>query len=328
MIQYYGWYDAGVESNGNLVISYWNHIVNEYPVVGESPNDVIRYSKENYVLSIKKFMDLHTQTNPMKKFLIDIPLCEVYYDGQKTASDGYLENIPIWKTNDWIEYVVKELEDDDRIIGWYHADEPEVWGYREVVNGNVVNENPQIPYQFLKGRYDFIKSISSKLVFSVFCDVPLFNKRYYNDIKNNGAFYDVFMFDYYPYTLNYTEPNWMKISNFVNLSNELHPKMKIMYVGQGSGSKEFNTRVPSMSEHERMYLEFCKYVPSDNRFGYLLWSYSWADDVARYRGNLTLTENLLNLWESDNLLPIEVTPPVVKETLITKIKKFIRRIFR
>jgi hypothetical protein len=103
--------------------------------------------------------------------------------------------------------------------------------------------------------------------------------------------------------------------------------MKIMYVGQGSGSKEFNTRVPSMSEHERMYLEFCKYVPSDNRFGYLLWSHSWADETARYRGNLTLTENLLNLWESDSI-EIKVAPPVVKETLITKIKKIIRRIFR
>jgi hypothetical protein len=332
MIKYYGWYDGIPKSNGNLVLSYWNHVVNEYPVVGDSPNDVSRYSKENYVLSIKKFMDLHTESEHTRnrKFIIDIPINEVYHNGQITAEDGYPENVIIWKTSDWIEYVVKELENDDRIIGWYHADEPEVWGYREVVNGNVVNTNPTIPYQFLKERYDLIKSISSKLVFSIFCDVPLFNKRYYNDIKNNGAFYDVFMFDYYPYTLDYKYPTWSKITDFVEINNELHSEKMIVYVGQGSGSPMFNTRVPIMDEHQRMYVEFCKNVPTEKRFGYLLWSHSWADEVAKYRGNLTLTENLLKLWEDDIIKqPIEPEKPVVVvDSIITKIIKFIKRLFR
>lgn len=323
---YFGWYNGTPTSNGNITIAYWNHIVNEYPVIGNSQNDIIRYSKENYVLALRKFMDYHNKESVNRKFIIDLPISEVYHDGIITASDGYDENVILWKELDWIEYIVRELETDDRIVGWYHADEPEVWGYREVVNGNVVNNNPTIPYTFLKDRYERIKSISSKLVFSVFCDTKLFCERFYEDIKTKGAFYDVFMFDYYPFTLDDRLPTWHKMGDFVKIHNELHPNKMIMYVGQGSGTPVFNTRVPTMEEHQRMFNEFCRYVPNEKRFGYLLWAHSWADNIAQYRGNLILTENLLTQWRTEAYQPIPIKEKPIH--ILTKIKRFITRLFK
>jgi len=297
---YYGWYDGPSNSNGNVVLSYWNHIVNSYPtgnVYGESPNDPSRYTKENYVNAVRHYISEHHKINPTRKFIIDLPVAEVWWDGQRIASDGYRENIPVWKTLEWIKYVVTELEDISSIVGWYQADEPEVWGYREVINGNPANENPPIEYHFLKNRYDLISSISTKPVIAVFCDVPLYKERYERHIYKYGTFFDVFGFDHYPYLANGTNLPLLKIKQFVKLAYRIDQDMPIMFVGQSSGTEKFNTRQPSLKEHEDLYTEWTKNCPPSKRFGYLLWSFSYGTEESNRIGNFVLGSNILTTWD-------------------------------
>jgi hypothetical protein len=308
----YGWYNGSPKAEGNVVLSYWNKIVNDYPSVGEDGNDPRRYSKEHYVEAVKRFMNDHLKKNPNRRFIIDLPVAEVWWAGTRIAEDGFEEVIPEWKTLEWIKYVVDELNSNSNIIGWYHTDEPEVWGYREVVNGNPISNAPIIPYYFLKQRYDLIKSISSKPVIAVFCDVSLFYKRYYNDIKKYGAFFSVFGFDHYPYLIRGNDGSLNKIKQFINIATEIDPLIPVMFVGQGSGSEEFNTRVPNLKEHQELYTTFTKYCPSSRRFAYLLWAYDYGTIQATRLGDIVLhcrnNECLLNTWDWENFtLKQEVT---------------------
>jgi hypothetical protein len=302
-LKYYGWYDGSPKSQGNVVLSYWNYIVNEYPSVGEDQNDLSRYSKSHYVEACKRYMDEHTKVHPDRKFFIDIPLAEVYYVGTRLADDGFKENIPVWKTLDWIEYVVRELDTDERVLGWYHADEPEVWGYREIVNGNVTNSNPKLEYDFLRNRYWHIKGNSQKPILAVFCDTKLFIDNYYNKILETGPFFDIFGFDYYPFSLTNksldpnSQINTKKFRDFINISSNIRNDMPILYVGQGSGSKEFNTRNPTLDEHKTLFKTFIQNCPKERRFGYLLWSYSYADSLSKVNGDIALLPSNIQQWE-------------------------------
>lgn len=323
-MRYYGWYDPNPSDKGTIALSYWNHVVNEYANIGNNPNDLVRYTKEHYVQACKKYMDEHTYFFPDRKFIIDIPTAEVYYEGTKTASDGYKENIPIWKTTEWIEYVINELDKDERVLGWYQADEPEVWGYREVVNGNVTNSNPPIEYAFLKDRYDIIKSLSTKPVIVVFCDTKLFLDRYYHKILKYGKFFDVFGFDYYPFTPSNKRIDSTRIKNFINISCNIDPNLPILFVGQGSGTSEFNTRTPYLQEHQNLFQEFIKNCPANLRFGYLLWSANsaYADSSALVNGNLAL--HYLNDWILTTKQPLtKITVP-----MFTKIINFLKSLFK
>lgn len=320
-MKYYGWYDPNPSDKGSIALSYWNHIVNEYASIGNSPNDLDRYTKEHYVEACIRYMDAHTFINPDRKFIIDLPVAEVYYEGTTTAEDGYKENIPIWKTEEWIRYVVDKLEYDKRVLGWYHADEPEVWGYREVVNGNVTNSNPTIPYSFLKKRYDLIKSLSIKPIFAVFCDVPLFLDRYYQDILDNGKFFDIFGFDYYPFTPSNKHIDVNRIKNFINISANIDAKLPVLFVGQGSGTSEFNTRAPFLQEHQELFQEFVRQCPESRRYGYLLWSANsaYADSTALINGNLAL--HFLQDWIESTRLSV-----VKNFSIFNKIKAWFIRL--
>jgi hypothetical protein len=293
----YGWYNGTPTSNGNVVLTYWNKIVNDYPSVGESHNDPKRYSKEHYVKAVKRFIDDHLKENPNRKFIIDIPVAEVWWKGTRIAEDGFEEVIPDWKTIQWIQYVISKLDSNPHIIGWYHTDEPEVWGYREVVNGNPISNAPIIPYYLLKQRYDSIKLISEKPVIAVFCDVPLFYKRYYTDIKTYGAFFDVFGFDHYPFLVRGKDHSLDKIKDFINTATEINPLIPIMFVGQGSGSDEFNTRVPNLKEHQQLYTEFTKWCPPHRRYAYLLWAHDYGTNEATVLGDFVLNPTILSNWE-------------------------------
>jgi hypothetical protein len=295
----YGWYDSPILANGTLVLSYWNHVVNEFPSIGSDQNDVRRYLKEHYVQACRDYMNSHTFIHPNRKFIVDLPLTEVYSEGQRIAEDGYPEDIPIWKTSEWLEYVIKELDSDPRVIGWYHADEPEVWGYREVVNGNIVNKSPKIPFTFLKERYDLIKKLSKKPAITVFCDIPLFKARYQNDIKANGKFFDIFGFDYYPFTTTNDTVDDRKIKQFIDIAGSIDSSMPVLFVGQGSGGVIFNNRPPTLAEHEKLFKTFIKYCPVDKRFAYLLWSGSsaYVTPEALNTGNTALVK--LSKWEAE-----------------------------
>ena len=321
MIKYYGWYDSNPSLEGTLALGYWNYVVNEYALEGKDQNDLVRYTKEHYVRACRNYMDKLTENSPNRKFFIDIPLAEVYFDGSRIAEDGYEENIPIWKTLDWIEYVVNELESDGRVLGWYHADEPEVWGYREIVNGNVVNTNPKVPYTFLQERYLHIKSISDKPVLTVFCDIPLFLDRYYSHIISYTPFFDIFGFDYYPFTPTNKTINSKKFEEFINISSNIDSKMPILFVGQGSGGTEFSNRVPFIQEHQALAMEFFKHCPKERRFGYLLWSANprYANQSAIQNGTLAL--RFLHEWElsADRLKNIKIK---------NSFKDYIKRLFR
>ena len=322
-MKYYGWYDPNPTDKGTIALSYWNHIVNEYANIGSSPNDLDRYTKEHYVQACKTYMDEHSYFFPDRKFIIDIPIAEVYYEGTKTADDGYKENIPIWKTSEWVEYVVNQLDKDDRVLGWYHADEPEVWGYREVINGNVTNSNPSIEYTFLKERYEILKALSTKPVFAVFCDTTLFLNKYYDKIIKYGKFFDVFGFDYYPFTYTNKKIDTTRIKNFINISANIDSNLPVLFVGQGSGTAEFNTRTPYLQEHQDLFQEFIRNCPEERRFGYLLWSANpaFADSNAIINGNLAL--HYLGEWVQS----IKIS--MLRDTNVFKIlKKWILSLFK
>ena len=312
----FGWYNGSPESNGNIVLTYWNKIVNDYPSVGEDGNNPLRYSKEHYVAAVQRFMDDHLKVNPNRKFIIDLPIAEVWWGGTRIAEDGFEEVIPEWKTLEWIEYVVKKLDSNPNIIAWYHTDEPEVWGHREVVNGNPISNAPIIPYTLLKSRYDFIKTISDKPVIAVFCDVPLFNKRYYNDIKDSGKFFDVFGFDHYPFLIRGNDASLDKVKKFIDIANEIDCEIPILFAGQGSGSDEFNTRTPSIVEHRKLYTEFTKWCPPNRRFAYLLWAYDYGTSDAKKLGDSVLEVDTLFNWEYKSPL----------QSLIYRIRRFFKKI--
>jgi hypothetical protein len=295
----YGWYDSPILVHGNLILSYWNHVVNQFPSIGIDQNDVRRYTKEHYVDACREYINSHTYIHPNRKFIIDLPLAEVYSDGERIAEDGYTEVIPIWKTTEWLNYVIQELDSDPRVIGWYHADEPEVWGYREVVNGNIVNTSPAITYSFLKERYDSIKQVSKKPVFAVFCDTSLFKARYLEHIKSKGKFFDVFGFDYYPFTPTNDKVDERKIKDFISIAGSIDRSMPIMFVGQGSGGQVFNNRPPTLKEHETLFKAFIKHCPVEKRFAYLLWSGSttYVTSKALNTGNTALTK--LSKWSQE-----------------------------
>lgn len=322
-MKYYGWYDPNPTDKGTVALSYWNHVVNTYSVTGDSPNDLDRYTKENYVQACKVYMDEHEYFFPDRKFIIDIPLAEVYYEGSRVAEDGYKENIPIWKTTEWVEYVVNELDKDDRVLGWYHADEPEVWGFREVINGNVVNGNPVIEYTFLKDRYEIIKSLSKKPVLAVFCDTKLFLDKYYHKILKYGKFFDIFGFDYYPFTPANKKIDSTKIKNFINISANIDEKLPVLFVGQGSGTIGFNTRTPYLQEHQNLFQEYIKHCPEERRFGYMLWSANsaYADSNAIINGNLAL--HYLNDWILSTKQPLNFK----NNTMLIKFIKWIKSLF-
>lgn len=320
-MNFYGWYDGSPNTEGTVALHYWNNIVNEYALEGEDQNSSIRYTKEHYVNACRNYMDKHTEVNLGKKFIIDIPLAEVWYNEAITAIDGYSQNVPIWKTPEWIEYVIKELDPDPRVIGWYQADEPEVWGYREVVNGNVVNNNPEIRYSFLRSRYLVIRSLTRKPIHAVFCDVSLYSQRYREKVLEVGPFFDVFMFDYYPFTPLNDKVDKSKFKEFIKIVDEIDSNMPVMFVGQGSGGLEFNNRVPTVSEHEELFKEFIRHCPRSRRYGYLLWSAnpSYASPKAIAHGEIAL--KYIRQWEIE--VDQETTKLSLFKRIMLRLRKFI-----
>ena len=292
----YGWYNGDSISSGNVNLTYWNKVVNDYPSVGESKNDPKRYSKEHYVDALKRYISDQLNANPQRKFIIDLPVAEVWWDGTRMAEDGFEEVVPVWKTLEWVEYVVKHMDVYDCIVGWYNADEPEVWGYREIVNGNPISNAPVIPYYLLKQRYDLITTLSSKPVIAVFCDTTLYNSRYASDIRKYGMFFDVFGFDFYPYLLNENK-SLSTVKEFINIAFKLDKNIQVLFVGQGSGSPDFNTRTPNLREHEDLYAEFTRWCLPQNRYAYLLWAYDHGTTQARRLGNYVLQSGILSTYE-------------------------------
>lgn len=320
-MNFYGWYDGSPDTKGTLGLHYWNNVVNEYALEGQDQNSGIRYTKEHYVRACKNYMNIHTQINPNKKFIIDIPIAEVWYDGSTIAEDGYLQNVPIWKTPEWIEYVINELDSDPRVLGWYHADEPEVWGYREVVNGNVVNNNPPIRYSYLRSRYLVIQSLSRKPVYAVFCDPTLYTQRYRKEVLQTGTFFDVFMFDYYPFTPTNSKVDTDKFKQFMKIVDEIDSNMPVMFVGQGSGGPEFGNRVPTVVEHEELFKQFIRHCPRPRRYGYLLWSANPTYATSKAITNGEIAFNYIREWEKE--VDQEVTKPTLLKRIVLKLRKFI-----
>lgn len=320
---YKGWYD-GVpnESSGNVVFSYWNHVVNEYPQWGENENDVSRYTVDHYIKALEAYMDAHTENDPNKKFIIDIPLTEVYDDGYDPDTGKY---IPIFKKIDFIRKLVFYMDLDPRVVAWYFADEPEVWGYDEVVNGVEISRYPELSYLFLKNRYLSIKDLTEKPIIAIFCDTVLFKKRYEKSIQEHGAFFDIFAFDHYPYT---AHPEYdyslKKVKDFIKIRNNINPSLPILFVGQGNGYYEGvneNARVPNKYEHTKLYNEFAK--NATNKYGYLLWSWSYSDSEAKENGNW-----ILNQIDNGTAIPEVIeNPSVPKRTFWTKFLEIIKRIF-
>jgi hypothetical protein len=321
---YKGWYD-GIpnESKGNIVFSYWNHVVNTYPQWGEDHNDVSRYSAKHYIEALKVYMDAHSEKNEDVKFIIDIPLTEVYNGGYDPETG---KDIPIFKTYEFIRQIVLTFERDRRVVAWYMADEPEVWGYSEVVLGAPINTNPELSYLFLKNRYQSIKELTFKSVIVIFCDTVLYKKRYEKDILTNGAFFDIFAFDHYPFA---SHPEYdfslRKIGDFIKLRNQINPKMPILFVGQGNGYFEGvnnNARVPNEYEHIKLFNEFAN--KANNKYGYMLWSWTYADKEAKTNGN-----NLLDKIDENGTPIPQVTnnPTVPKITFWTRLSNFFKKIF-
>lgn len=304
-----GWFDGIRGEHGtenytyyNVNLSYWNHVVNAFPVVfnPDLPEDrqqdnPERYTSENYIKSLHRMIDETTQNFPNAKFFIDIPLCQVYPDtseypsGYRPHPDGGREYCTLFFDDDFYIPIIKEFNAHPNVIGWYTADEPEVWGYRERVNDTVVNEFPPLDLFALRSRYMSIRNVSSKPQLMVFCDLVLMEKT---NFFNDPFLYDIIGFDHYPFKKSGTT-NYKDVLHKFFYSARLSITEDVVIVGQGIGAHEVNgnsLRSPSVEENTEFFQTALNLA---NRYGFnlkgfLLWSASYATKDEIGTGNSVL----------------------------------------
>jgi hypothetical protein len=321
-----GWYDMQPNHHistqttddpllpNTLVLCYWNEVVNRYPTVfnkdlppDRQHDNPERYTAEHYVSAIRRMIKEHdVASNGRARYMIDIPICQVYPDiseypsGYRPHPDGGVEYVPLYMDSEFISYVVTQLEDEPKVVGWYTADEPEVWGYREVVNNTVLNDFPPVTEQRLTQRYDLISFLSDKPQMVVFCDFTLVQRANYTVSR----FCDIVGFDIYPF-MRLSDKSMEPMRTF--FKRHLNSHLQYCVVGQGIGPDDVNgnsLRTPSSNDH----LSFTRFVLSMNMslsyqfeftkkpamWGYLLWSARYATQREIENGNVSM----VTLWRA------------------------------
>lgn len=270
-----GWYSPNLkESSGSISIEYWNGVVNKYSPRGRvDPNDASLYTLEHYLASLKVYLD-ECEANGKRAF-VDIPIGQVW-------------DMNDWEPASWLPRIVDGIDSHRAVAGYYMADEPEIWGYREA------NSYPVLEIDFMQSRYQSIKRLSSKPVLVVFADVPLLRERYGRVMNPAGRFFDIFGFDYYPF-LGQDDVRWDRISSKLEAMGTLWQSsgsLPVFYAGQGcgdvneDGKPNFGQRNPTSEELDEM-LARVKGIFGEPAF-YMLWSWQYADSYMRTLGNVHL----------------------------------------
>ena len=279
---YTGWYDGSPTSAGNVTLCYFNHVVNTYPSIGQDANDPRRYTASHYIEAIGRMIEAHRSIRKDRRFIIDLPLKQVWRD----------ENgMPVMIDDSFIERIVQAFDDNLHIVGWYAADEPELWGH--------VNNWPKLDHKILGRRYDAIKRHSDIPVICVFCDHKRTFDLLFDAHVAGRRIFDIFGFDYYPYRTDRDLPVQGSTCrrSFLDKMTQLgitYGARQILYVGQASGTADFETREPELEEMADLYEEWTKVISDRVCFGFLLWSWSYASSVQRERGNFLLDPKILN----------------------------------
>ena len=326
-----GYYDRVTNSadRKSINICYFNHVVN---LQGGDPNDVSKYTKENYTKELKSIL----RQNPDTMFFIHLPVFQVYNN-----PDGS----PITLV-DWWSHIYTYTHKEINVAGYYVADEPEIYGTE-------YSDQSPYPYELVlkwkRGWYDTLSKEEKTPLLAVFCDPDLLFKK--KGILNTKYKYigtsfdwwmysfgiDIFGFDLYPLQtqehinkrgLGFTvgsdkEWEWIdaQFRKWILIMDEVKlAKRQTMYVGQGCGSQDWagepNWGQRDFTEEElRRVFELYKKHHGMPDY-HILWSYSRCDITTALRSNFYL-ENIFT----------EVELPRKTSTFLHKISGFIKRLF-
>lgn len=294
MNKLYGWYDGVIEQSfGNVTLFYFNGLItNNLPdfTIGDL------YDKDRYIQAIKNFASVTD-----KSIIVQLPYWNV--NGTFNLSD---------KLTSWWSDVVEQTQHLPQIHGYYLFDEPEYWGTSLAPN------IPELTHTEAMDLYNIVKSKTNKPTFVAFASLSNFEAKY----KNLTPFYDVFMFDVYPFLSDETlaQNSWIgprgsegELNYILERITRWKPVVELLnmptvYIGQAYFSPEFPTRRRLSREDMALTTSIIKeHFP--NLDGYMLWSWLYNDDSPEMRvwGN----EELLSwfVW-SNNML--ELGKPVIR----------------
>lgn len=306
-----GYYSPDLRQTKGIHVAYWNDIAVRYG--NKNPNDAANFTLEAYLSACSDYLD-HCSFHGSKSF-IQLPINQVW-------------SVTDWEPAEWLADIVNEFKDHPALAGWYLADEPEVWGYSEPgPDGVPINANPKLSHSFLYKRYLRCKELAPHVpVLVVFCDLSLYDKAY----SGKPAFYDIFGFDYYPFTDHEGHAlQWRRFAEWRKRSRN-HP---VMNVAQGCGSSagwtdehgEFR-RFRQLNMTAEQFDE--QYTRAVDEFGnqlkyYLLWDWHYADENMRELGR----EHLLRV-EHDTLAYVPKSTARRRSPIWKAFCNFIKGIFR
>jgi len=307
-----GWYDPGytndlqADTSGNIAagdtaIFYWNGAIDRYNPSGEEFNV---YSKESYITALNNIL-----STTSKNIIVQLPYWDV---------SGSFENAN--KLTSWWPDVINATKNNNKVIGYYLFDEPEVWGSASAPN------IPQLTHTEALSLYNVVKANTTKDAYAVFTDVQLFNfKPGGNEIKYGGLtpFWDVFMFDAYDfltqaeldikcaaftgspwcYTAGSTQERDYVKARLLRWKNEVineYGYTRVVFVMQGHGDTRQDP-VTGTSTTDPAFV-FGMRTMTDNEYdfiidtlkdefnleGLLVWSWVYANNVSRERANTAL----------------------------------------
>ena len=139
----------------------------------------------------------------------------------------------------------------------------------------------------------------------MFCDYKRTFDLLFDAHVAGRRIFDIFGFDYYPFRTDRDLPlqGTTCRRSFLDKMTQLgitYGAKQILYVGQGSGTADFDTREPELEEMADLYEEWTKATPERLRFAFLLWSWSYASAVQRERGNFLLQPEILEEHTQDH----------------------------
>lgn len=271
-----GWYDELAPTQGMESIVYWNHAVNRL-IPGADQNDVNLYTVESYIKALSML------PKNGGRFWVQLPYFQVY-------TDELGKEIVIFEQ--YAYKIIDAFAHDDRVVGFYLADEPEIWGTEWS------SHKDRFDKEAAKRVYRHIKSQNhEKLALMVFCDVWQMNWKF--KPTDLVLMTDILGFDYYPYETQAqvdnkgrdyvirTRSEWNYIKRRIRDISTLLKKYgfssrSMMYVGQGTGEFDwdgnptFGQRDPYRHELASVIQEFYN---NNVEFGrYFFWSKSYSNE--------------------------------------------------
>jgi hypothetical protein len=308
-----GWYDNYEPRKSTTKVLYHNSVVN---VVDDfqNPNNAELYTKENYIAALHSLRE----AGLLQDSFVQLPVFQVYND----------QNGEEIELVDW--WFVLYAEFWPFVLGFYIADEPEIWGTE------YGPYNRKYPYEKVKSwkdlYYDTLDPSFQVPLLAVFCDVMLLEPKtdYWFDVCT------IFGFDFYPLMTkeeiakkglsfkpgSKAEMDWIKqkFAAWIPILRQFSGR-EIMYVGQGcgiraeDGSDNWGQRDFSATELNMVYQAYLEVMGQEPDY-YVLWSWSRAD-------NLTKIKCDVHLIQAEQ---IKVPKPKPKKGFFGKLWNFIKRV--